>query len=72
MSKRDIARGLSGYPTALTVRETAEILRITSKTVYKMIENGSIPAVRVGRMHRIAKGELIDFLRKNETQRYVS
>ena len=68
MSKRDIARGLSGYPTALTVRETAEILRITSKTVYKMIENGSIPAVRVGRMHR----ELIDFLRKNETQRYVS
>ena len=36
------------------------------KTVYKLIRTGEIPAVRVGREYRVAKGTLVDYLRSNE------
>lgn len=36
------------------------------KTVYKLIRTGEIPAVRVGREYRVAKGTLVDYLRSTE------
>ena len=41
--------------TALTAAEVAEILRVSTKTVYKLIKEKSLPAVKVGRENRIAK-----------------
>ena len=52
------------YPDALTVKEVAEILRVSTKTVYKLIKDGTVPAVKVGREQRIAKAHLITFLQK--------
>ncbi len=42
----------------LTVQETAKMLRITRKTLYKLIKNGEIPAIRLGTHWRIPKEEL--------------
>lgn len=64
MTKKEIAKALCQYPTALTVAETAEILRVSTKTVYKMIKEKALPAVKVGRENRIAKSQLIDYLRQ--------
>lgn len=63
MTKREFSRQLKDYPAALTVAEVAEILRVSTKTVYKMIKTGTLRAVKVGRENRIAKSILIDYLR---------
>lgn len=40
-----------------TVRELAEIMRVSEMTVYRMIERGEIPAHRFGRLLRINRAE---------------
>ena len=64
MTKRQVQKQLSMYPDALTVKEVGEILRVSTKTVYKLIKDGTVPAVKVGREQRIAKAQLITFLQK--------
>ena len=66
MTKKEITKSLCGYPTALNVKETAQILRVSTKTVYKLIAERKLPAVKVGRENRIAKSELIKYLRQGE------
>lgn len=66
MTKKEITKSLCGYPAALNVKETAQILRVSTKTVYKLIAEGKLPAVKVGRENRIAKSELIQYLRQGE------
>lgn len=66
MTKKEYAKTLTGYPTALTVKETAELLRITTKTIYKLIKEKAIPTVKVGREYRILKKNVVDYLRQRE------
>ena len=66
MTKREYQKALSSYPEALTAAEVAEILRVCTKTVYKLIKLGEIPAVKIGRENRISKRELIAYLRHKE------
>ena len=49
-------------PTFLTVDECAELLRVDRKTVYTAIRDGRLPALRLGRLFRIARSD-IDRLR---------
>lgn len=58
----EIKPRLADYPDALTVDEVIAILRVSRKTVYELIKDGHIKAVKVGRSHRIAKENLIEFL----------
>ena len=37
MTKKEYRKALSSYPEALTASEVAEILRVCTKTVYKLI-----------------------------------
>ncbi len=37
----------------LTVQEVADIMRVSSMTVYRMVHAGEIPAIRFGRSFRI-------------------
>ncbi len=64
MTKVEYTKSLSDYPAALTAAETAEILRVSIKTVYKLIKDKNLPAVKVGRENRIAKNQLIDYLQQ--------
>ncbi len=49
----------------LTVNETADILRVSTRTVYKFVKNGKIPSVRVGTAIRIPKEELEKLINKS-------
>ncbi len=60
---------LKDYPTALSVEDVAQILRVSTKTVYKIIRNKEIPAVKIGREYRIAKSAVVDHLRNLERLR---
>lgn len=46
----------------LTVKETAQLLKTTCQQVRKMIQNGELPAVKVGREWRIQIKTLVGFL----------
>jgi excisionase family DNA binding protein len=37
----------------LTVGEVAEVMRVSTMTVYRMVHSGELPAVRFGRSFRI-------------------
>lgn len=69
MTKREVEKSLKKYPAALTVGEVAEILRVSTKTVYKMIKENTIPAAKVGRELRVAKSRLVEYLR-SEPKKY--
>lgn len=66
MTKREITKSLKEYPAALTVGELSEILRVSTKTVYKLLKEGALPACKVGRENRVAKVELMNFLRERD------
>jgi excisionase family DNA binding protein len=54
----------------LTVSQVAEYLQISEMTTYKLVQEGKIPAFKIGRSWRVKKGdleELIERLKKGET-----
>jgi len=51
----------------LTVKETAEYLRIPIPTVYYLVQRGQIPGIQIGGRWRIKKSALdIDILRQEK------
>ena len=46
----------------LTVNEVAERLRIHPRTAYRLVNNGTIPSIRVGRQIRVSARALDDYL----------
>lgn len=51
----------------VTVSEVARQLRVSNMTVYRLVKQGQLPAVRVGRGYRIKE----DDVRKYLDQRYM-
>ncbi|MDR7420066.1 MAG: helix-turn-helix domain-containing protein [Armatimonadota bacterium] len=45
-------------PTIMTVEEVARYLRVHAMTVYRLIQRGELPAVRVGRSWRFRKDQI--------------
>jgi len=48
-----------------TVQEVAELLKTNGTFVYKLINSGALPALKLGRM-KVRKEALEDFLERNE------
>ncbi len=54
---------LEEYPDILTPQEAMEILGIGKNLFYKLLNDGTIPAKRIGKkIWRIAKQDLIQYL----------
>lgn len=47
----------------LTVAEVAELMRVSAMTVYRMVQNGELPAIRFGRSYRIPEAAVVDLVR---------
>ncbi len=47
-----------------TVEEVAQMLRVSSATVRRLIENGELKAIRVGKQLRISKEAFEDYKEK--------
>lgn len=56
---------LKEYPAVLSISEVAKILHVSPATVRRHIKNQVLPYVKVGRLVRIPKARLIDFLNHN-------
>jgi excisionase family DNA binding protein len=48
----------------LTVSEVAAAMRVSNMTVYRLIKQGELGAVRVGKNYRIRETDLARFLRE--------
>ena len=49
----------------MTVGEVAGYLRVTEKTIYRLLKRGSIPATKVGNQWRFKKASIDEWLQKN-------
>ena len=52
----------------LTVQEVADLMRVSTMTVYRIIKSGELPAVRVGRSFRVRDVDVDTYLGKRYTQ----
>jgi excisionase family DNA binding protein len=52
----------------LTVREVAETLRVSNMTVYRLINSGVLPAVRVGKSFRLRADDVNRYLADRYTR----
>lgn len=55
-------RDLLGEVRLLTVTEVAELMRVSKMTVYRLVHNGEIAAVRVGRSFRVPESAVRNYL----------
>jgi excisionase family DNA binding protein len=49
----------------LTVAEVATKMRVSKMTVYRLVHNGELPAVRVGRSFRVPENAVQAYLRSS-------
>ena len=58
----------SGSPSIeplLTVQEVAEILRLTTKGIYSMVESRRIPFIKVSNRVRFQRADVLRWLQEN-------
>ncbi len=49
----------------MTLEEVADYLRVTRKTIYRLLEKRAIPSTRVGHQWRFERGAVDEWLRQN-------
>ena len=52
----------------LTPAEVADMLRVSTMTVYRLIKSGDLPSTRVGKSYRLAEDDVDRYLSRSFTQ----
>ena len=56
---------LKNYKDILSVEDLCEILSIGKNTAYRLLKSGEIKAIRIGKVYKIPKECLINYLKKS-------
>lgn len=62
---------LKAYPDILNIDEMCEVLKVSTKTGYKLLKEGKIVGIKVGRTYRIPKVHLLSYMRIVESRQAV-
>ena len=63
ISSKDVYRTLlKDYPDIMGIEEMCAALGVSTKTAYKLLREGKITAIKVGRAYRIPKIHLLAYL----------
>jgi len=62
-SKKSFKAYFRDYPDVLDVEQMCEILNVSTKTGYKLLNENKIQAFKIGRAFRIPKVHLFDYLK---------
>ena len=57
------------YPDVVTAEQMREMLGVGTRTAYRLLRENKIQSVRMGRIYRIPKISVIDFLCHNENEK---
>ena len=55
-------RRLENYPDVLTPDEAMQVLSIGKNTIYKLLQSNAIKSLKIGKLYRIPKAYLQDFI----------
>ena len=55
-------------PRFMTVAEVAELMRVSTMTVYRLIKAGGLPAVRFGKSYRLDEADVDAYLADRYTR----
>lgn len=55
----------------LTVQEVADLMRVSTMTVYRMVHAGEIPAIRFGRSFRIPANAVSQIVANTDHERWT-
>jgi excisionase family DNA binding protein len=69
---RSIRRKEHNMAKLMTVEEVADYLRVTEKTIYRLLDRGSIPATKVGRQWRFNTASIDKWLQRNSAKAKAS
>ena len=58
---------LKEYPDLMDINQMSNALGVSTKTGYKLIREGKITAMKVGRTYRISKIHLLTYLKVMDT-----
>ena len=53
----------SDYPDVLDVRQVSAILGVSTKTIYRLLREGSLASLKVGREFRIPKVNVMKYIK---------
>jgi excisionase family DNA binding protein len=57
---------LSSAPRLLTIKDVAERLQMSSRTIYRLIDAGDLAVIRIGRSVRVSERALTAFLTEDD------
>jgi len=58
------------YPDVLDVKQVSEILKVSTKTIYRLLRVGEIDSLKIGREFRIPKVNLLRYIRVSGVQSF--
>lgn len=50
------------YPDVLNIPQVSKMLGVCDKTTYKLIATGSLPVIKVGRLYRVTKVSVLNYI----------
>ena len=65
VEKESTCEMLKNYPDVLNVTQLCEILKISRKLAYRLLKEGKIKHLKIGRSYKIPKPFLLRYLCKN-------
>ena len=54
---------LRDYPDVLNIDQMCEVLSVSTKTGYKLLKDGKIEYLKIGRAYRIPKAHILRYLK---------
>lgn len=63
-----LAHNNEAHARFVTVAEVASLLRVSNMTVYRLVQAGALPAIRVGRSYRIREEDVDKYLSERYTE----
>lgn len=52
----------SEYPDVVNIDQVCQMLHLSKRTVYSLIQTGQLPAKKIGRIYRIRKTDVSHFM----------
>ncbi len=63
-----MVQSTQGAVRYLTVAEVARMLRVSNMTVYRLVNAGELPALRIGKSYRLREEDVDKYLADRYTQ----
>ena len=60
---RDLPRRFKEYPDVLDVKQVSILLGVSTKTVYRLLREGSLASLKIGREFRIPKVNVMKYIK---------